>query len=824
LTVRNSALDARPYSLTGQTLQKPSYGNNRFGLTTGGPLNIPKLIHNDKTFFFFNYFGTRSRSSFDRLGTVPTPLERSGDFSQSFTQQPVSIFDPTNRAPFPGNRIPLNRLNSASLGLLPFIPAPNQPGAVQNYQSVSSLPSNSDNVGLRVNYNLSRKDRLDTNFNLQNRNSKSQQLFGFQDPIDGTGFSQSVGWSHTLGSRATNSVRLSLSRNTSETIPFFAYTTDVAAQLGIKGTSSDPINYGPPNLSFTNFGALTDASPLLRRDQTFSVSEGFQFTKKTHNLSVGGAFRRLQLNTRTDSNARGTFSFSGLSTSAFDANNQPLPFSGYDFADFLLGLPQSSSVRFGSANTYFRGSVFSGYGQDDWRISTRLTLMLGVRYEYFTPYTEKYGRIANLDIAPGFTAVAVVTPGQSGPYSGRFPDALVNSDKNNVSPVFGFAWRPTNKGRLLLRGGYRTFFIGSTYGQFASRLASQPPFANTATLTTSTLQPLTLQNGFPVLPSTTITNSYAIDRNYALPYVQSWNFSVQREFPHAIVLEASYQGNKGTRLDIQRLPNRAAPGSPLTAEQRRQIGNATGFTFASSEGNSIYHSGQFRVTRRFQKGIAVYATYLYSKSIDDASSIGGGGVTVVQNDLDFRAERGVSSFNRPHTLSINYMLSSPAGKGAFLSANTTAGKLLQDWTLSGGITARSGSPFTARVLGNQSNTGGTGAVGSGRADSTGAPIDAAAPGQYFNLAAFAIPLPGTYGNAGRNTILGPAAFSLNLSLSRSFRLGDDRRRVEFRVDGTNFTNHPGITGLNTVINASNYGLPSSAQSMRSLSATMRFRF
>src|SRR5262249_30181787 len=156
------------------------------------------------------------RNSFDRLGTVPTPLERSGDFSQSISQsvsqQPVSIFDPNTRAPFPGNRIPLNRLNSAALGLLPFIPTPNQPGAVQNYQFVSSLPSNSDNVGLRVNYNLTRKDRLDTNFNLQNRNSKTQQLFGFQDQVDGMGFSQSLGWSHTFGSRATNSVRLSLSR------------------------------------------------------------------------------------------------------------------------------------------------------------------------------------------------------------------------------------------------------------------------------------------------------------------------------------------------------------------------------------------------------------------------------------------------------------------------------------------------------------------------------------------------------------------------------------------------------------------------------------
>src|SRR5262249_26808621 len=163
-------------------------------------------------------------------------------------------------------------------------------------------------------------------------------------------------------------------------VPFFANTTDVAAQLGIKGTSSDPINHGPPNLSFTNYGGLTDASPLLSRNQTVSFNEGLQFTRRSHNISVGGGFRRIQLNTRTDANARGTFSFSGLATSAFDANGQPLPNTGYDFADFLIGLPQSSSVRFGSNNTYFRGSVFSGYAQDDWRITTRLTIIAGVRY------------------------------------------------------------------------------------------------------------------------------------------------------------------------------------------------------------------------------------------------------------------------------------------------------------------------------------------------------------------------------------------------------------------------------------------------------------
>src|SRR5207244_3367909 len=174
------------------------------------------------------------------------------------------------------------------------------------------------------------------------------------------------------------------------------------------------------------------------------------------------------------------------------------------------------------------------------------------------------------------------------------------------------------------------------------------------TLTTSLAQPLTFQNVLPTVASSIITNTYAIDRYYALGYAQTWNLIVQREFPHSIVVELSYQGTKGTKLDIQRLPNRAAPGSPLTAEQRRQIGNAQGFTFESSEGNSIYHAFQTRVTRRMQKGIGVYGTYTFGKSIDNASTFGGGTSTVAQNDKDLRAERGLSSFDKRHNLSLNY--------------------------------------------------------------------------------------------------------------------------------------------------------------------------
>jgi len=822
VTVGNSAFNARQYSLTGQEVLKRSYGSVRFGLSAGGALNIPHLIHSDQTFFFINYNGNRSRTPYDAFATVPTDLERSGDFSRSLTSSTVNIYDPRTNAPFPGNAIPPSRLDPTALKLLAFIPRANQPGPVQNYQIVRSLPQNTDNLNVRFNRPVTKRDQLSLNVNLQNRDARNAQLFGYIDEATGFGTSATLGWTHTFSARMLNSASLNFSRNRSETVPFFSHGADIAAQLGINGTSRDPINFGPPNLSFTNFGALNDASPNLTRNQTVGFTDGLTLVRGRHTFVIGGEYRRQQFNILTDSNGRGTYSFSGLLTSAFDAAGQPVANTGYDFADYLLGLPQSSSVRFGTNSNYFRGSVYNAYVTDDWKVRPNLTFNLGLRYEYFTPFHEKYGHIANLDIAPGFTAVAVVTPNAIGPYSGKFPDGLIDPEKNNFSPRTAVAWRPRAKKQTLVRAGYSIFYNGAIYTQFTNRLASQPPFAKSASLTTSLLQPLTIENGFALRPAEAITNSYAIDRNYKLGYIQTWNLSVQQTLPYSLVLELGYQGTKGTRLDIQRLPNRSAPGAPLTSEQRRQIGNAVGFTYDTSDGNSVYHALQVRFTRRFSKGISANALYTFSKSIDDASTIGNGGTVVAQNDQNISAERGLSSFDQRHVLNLFFIYSSPFGENGVIKASGWRERLLKDWQFTGGVNAASGLPFTARVLGNLANIGGTGAVGSGRANSTGLPINAGTG--LFNLAAFTIPASGTYGNAGRNTIVGPNRLTMNLGFGRSFRVHDDRKRLEVRVESTNLTNTPNITSFNTVVNATNYGLPLAVNGMRTVTATARLRF
>jgi hypothetical protein len=283
-------------------------------------------------------------------------------------------------------------------------------------------------------------------------------------------------------------------------------------------------------------------------------------------------------------------------------------------------------------------------------------------------------------------------------------------------------------------------------------------------------------------------------------------------------MELEYIGTKGTGLEVQYQPNRALPGSPLTAQQRLQIGNATGFTYQTSQGNSIFHAGQVRLTRRFTRGMSAVALYTFAKSIDDA--FGGG---LVQNPLNLSAERALSTFDKRHNLSFTYLLSSPVGIHGLWRNGGWKTKAFTGWTLSGNFTANSGTPLTATVSGNLANTGGTAAFGSGRAEATGLPIYA--PGYpYFNLGAFTTPPPGQYGNAGRDTIPGPLIIGLNSALNRAWRFGETRRQLQFRLSANNVMNHVQITGFGTVVNSATYGLPTAANATRSIVMNLRFGF
>lgn len=847
-TYTNSALDARTYSLTGQQLNKPVQINNSFGATVGGTLPWAKHLGGagrpsgraQSGFWFFSYGGTRNRNPYDILTTVPTELERSGDFSQTVLRagplagQPIQLFDPASAAhtPFAGNRIPGARINSAAAALLAFVPLPNLPGEVQNYTLDRSLPSSSDSYSFRVNSPVSAKDNVFANYSTMKSGTLSSQIFPGLD-TDRANHSQNVGFGgmHRFQPRFLLNWRVSLNRVNIRSSNPFSYSNDVEGALGINGVSTDPINYGIPTVTFTNYGALQVGNPSLIRNQTLSLGGGVNLIGSKHTISAGGDISWNQRNSQTDPNARGTFDFTGFATSAFDSKGRALAGTGWDLADFLLGLPNSTSRRFGSDNNYLRDRSFNLYVQDNWRFRPNLTLSLGLRYEYIQPFYEKYNRMVNLDAAPDLTAVAQVFPDQTGPYTGSFPRSLIFSDRNNFAPRIGIAWKPSAKSDWVFRAGWGMFYNPSVYSYIAGQLIGQPPFAVNQNLLTSQSSPLTLQGGFPTDPSVTILNSYAIDPNYRIGYVQQWSLAVQKQLARVYTLEASYMGSKGTRLDILRAPNRAPQGgSQVGSGSDLAISDAGIFVYQQSGANSDLNSMRLRVVRRLSQGLRMENSYTLSKSIDDASGVGGSSLTVVQNDKDIEAERALSTFDRRHQLQSDFNFELPFGEHKRWLAGTApiVNKFLGGWNINGTYQLMSGQPVTARILGNVSNNSGTASNYSERPDATGVPVGLSrserSTSAFFNAQAFAIPAPGLFGDAGRNTIAGPGTNLLNLSLYKSFRLDDKNRRVDIRWQVSNVLNHPNYAGVATVVNALNFGRVTSVGQMRLMQFNLRISF
>ena len=839
----NSVFDAHPYPLnvTGSP-QIPAYSEQLFA-SIGGPLVIPKVYNGgSKTSFFVNYSLTRGKSPFDSFATVPTLAERAGDFSQAEIPSgsaagtvPI-IYDPLSnptgpRTPFTNNSIPQTRMDKAALALLDpasnYIPFPNLPGAVQNFHLQESLPTANDRVMGRIGHQISARDSFNGFYFFNS--ARSNSVTNFPDLTLSTSVrSQNVNLAeiHTLGPSTINTLTVNFNRQRTSTLNAFAYKQDIAGDLGIMGISTSPIDWGLPMIQFTNFTGLNDVLPSLTRNQTLRAMDIFLRNVGKHNIRLGGEVRRVEQNLLTDPNARGTFSFSGYTTSDFTSNGLPVANTGFDFADFLLGLPQTASVRFGDTSNYFRSWVYDGFLQDDWRATAHLTILYGLRYEYFLPFTEKYGRLSDLTFGPGFSSAAVVT----GQNPGNLPGSLLRGDNHNFAPRFGLAYRPWSKHSLVLRSGYGIFYDGSVYSRLYTNMASQPPFATASTLVTTPKQVLTLENGFPKIGPNILTNTYALDPNFRTPYAQTWNFSIEDEIVRNVVLSVGYVGTKGTKLDLLLAPNQSPPGAPITSGSQTALENTLAFTYETSGAASIYHGLQVGLRRQFHGGFSMSGNYVFSKSIDDAASVGGSARAVAQNYLDLEAERGLSSFDVRNKLLINDIYQLPCGEQRrWLNKGGTAGRVLGNWQLSGVTTIQSGTPYTAQILGNLSNRAGTAAISNLRADATGLPVELPRSQRtaldFFNAAAFSFPAPGDYGDAGRDTIPGPGFVNFNMSLDKLITFSRERGiQGDFRITSDNIFNTPKFAGLATTVNGQGFGRVTSVGAMRSVILSLRLRF
>lgn len=832
----NSAFDAHPYPLNvAESPRIPSY-HETLGFSMGGPLVIPHIYNGaNKTSWFVNYNLQRGRTGLDSFSTVPTEAERQGDFSEPVVTSGAdkgplpTIYDPMSsatgaRTPFMGNAIPTLRLNSAALGLLQYVPLPNLPGETQNFHLQVPLPSGNDRVMARIGQQLSSKDSLNVMYYFNRSTSQSVgNVPELSSHTTGRGQNVSVSESHTFSAHVVNSLTLNFNRQRTLTLNAFAYNTDVAAELGITGVSTNPFDWGVPAIGFTNFAGINDTLPSLSRPQTLRAGDTLIWSHGKHNMHIGTELRRVQQNTETDPNARGTFSFTGYSTSNFD-NGFPVAGTGYDFADFLLGLPQTTSVQFGVAANYLRTWVTTAYFQDDWRVGAHWTVNGGVRYEYFLPFTEKYGHLSDLSFAPGFESPAVVT----GLSPDALPNSLIHSDAHNFSPRVGIAYRPWTQHHLVIRTGYGLFYDGSIYSRMVTNMVDQPPFATASTLTTNPLQVLTLKDGFPTLSPNTIHNTYAADSNFRRPYAQTWNFAMEDEIFRNVILSVNYVGTKGSKLDLLLSPDNLNPSA--VGSQETSIAGVQQFLYETDGADSIYNGLQVTLRRQFHGGFSMSGNYTWGKTIDDAASVGGSARNVPQQSSDLEAERALSVFDIRNKLIINHTYEFPFGsQRRFLNRGGVPARIIGDWQISGVTTIQSGHPFTAQVAGNQSNNNGSGVFASERADATGLPVSLPRGERstldFFNTAAFTLPGSGLPGSAGRDTIIGPGTVNFNLSLGRFFTFSREKNlRGQFSINTSNSFNHPNYSSIATTINAQNYGWVTGVAGMRTVTLALRFNF
>ena len=616
---------------------------------------------------------------------------------------------------------------------------------------------------------------------------------------------------------------------------------DFNKQFGIPGFSQTlPLNGGVPQTAVTGYATLGGSSgyPQDRFDHTYDMGNNLIWNRGKHTLKFGGEYVVFQVNDLFYSNTRGSYTFTNTSTG---------PTTTYAIADLLLGFPATSTANPVSPSFYPRRQTFSAFAQDDFKVSRRLTLNLGLRYELYSPITDKFAHYTNFNLATG----QVIIPTENSSYVNPTPvkvalfgnaHSTYNSDKRDFAPRFGFSIQPTADSKTVIRGGAGLFYNAPTTNNGMSAGFQVAPWRNPQTFTSTIAAPVTFTNPTPGQGGGTVT-TFGIEQDFKNARVLQWSVGLQHELAHNLVLDVTYFANKGTHLPVGFNVNQAAldNGRNLSLTARRPYTSFGNINFNKSAANSIYHSLQTKLEKRYSNGLSFLASYTYGRSIDYVAGIAtGSGVVAggVQNKNNLAAERGRSDFDLTHRVVFSPVYELPFGAGRKFASSGPVSKIVGGFQFSGLLAAQSGSPFTAVISGDNSGTG----ANADRPDSIGNPYAGAAgtpTGGFINTCttlangtqANCLPgqspawrlVSGAFGNEGRNVLTGPKQVTLDVSLVRSFKIRE-RLSAQFRGEFFNSLNHTNFQLPNNTIATANFGKLVGANSPRQIQLAVRLTF
>jgi hypothetical protein len=808
--LRNAAFDARNVFAPASE-SKPKYQRNQFGITFGGP------IKRDKTFFFVDYEGTRSREGITRITNVPTLQERNGNFSQSVFGIPR---DPTTGQPFQNGIIPAQFINPIGRAIANLYPLPNRNVPFANFVSSPTQSDDNNHFDVRLDQNIGNNSHWMFRYSFGDRDlfepftgPTFSLVPGFGDIVKRRSQNLMIGETQLLSPVFVNEVRFAFNRVASSVIQENAG-RNINGEVGLPSLATNPRDFGLSFISVTGFSPLGHESnnPQNSVTNTFQILDTATYVLNNHVFKFGVDFRYVQQNAFRDVQSRGFLNFSPFTQ-----------ITGNALADLLLGFPIATGGAQLDNAQHIRTTSYNFFINDSWRVTPRLTLSYGLRYEYNTPAVDAFDR-ANLYDATTRSLVRVGT--------NNIPRGGYEADKNNFAPRIGFAWTIDESQKTVLRAGYGVYYDQSPLAPGEALYFNAPFFDFNLYFPLPGL-PLTVNNPFPgFFPFPLPDSALALQRDLRTPYMQHWNVNIQRELGYNRVLEIAYVGSKGTKLLTSRDINQPQPGvypNPLFLP--RPVQQFADITQIESRSTSNYHSLQARFQQRLDFGLALLASYTYSKSVDDASGFftSVGDPNFPQNSYNLRAERGLSNFDTRHRLSVSYSYDLPFGKGKkFLSEEGWVNKIVSGWQTFGIVTSQSGRPFTVALLPDIDISGtGRASLGFGNNDRPNIIGNVVLANQtsdrWFDTSAFAFPTAGTFGNAGRNILTGPNYFNVNASLVKNTSI-TETINLQFRFEAFNLFNRPNFDLPDNFLGSPTFGRITSARDPRHLQFGVKLLF